>query len=202
LRKLRNGCTELNLLEWVGLGCLWFLGLFSRFLGSSSGLWLGVGLSLSALLGLFSCFLFFLSLLLEESGSFLFIVGNEFHASHERSKSFWDGDTCFGLIVLENTTHGTGSGAHCTVEHVDVHLIVGVFESISCLKSTRLIISAVRAGDKFSVSIIAREPGFKIVLHGCSIIKFTRHDIDNLITKTKTLVEFLRSLDHAIKLVP
>ena len=83
-----------------------------------------------------------------------------------------------------------------------VELLVSVLKSISCLEGARLIIRAVRARDEFSEGVVAREPGLKIVLHSSCVVKFTRHDIDHLVGQTKTLVECLRSTDHAIKFVP
>lgn len=85
---------------------------------------------------------------------------------------------------------------------MDVDFIVGVFECIPCLKGTGLVVSAVRAGDKFSEGVIAREPSFQIVFHRCSIVKLSRNNINDLIVEAKSLVELLRSSNHSLEFVP
>ena len=85
---------------------------------------------------------------------------------------------------------------------MDVDLVIGVLQSVSGLKSPRLIVSAIRARDELPEGIVTWEPGFQVVLLGCCIVELSRHDIDDLVRQSEALVKQLRSLDHFLELVP
>jgi len=163
----------------------------------------GAGLgSLATFFGLLGFSLLLFSLGLKEcSGSFL-VIGHEIDATHVWSQNFRNDDTFISLVVLEDAAHGAGRCAHGSVQHVNINLLVSVLQSISGLEGSGLVISAVRARNELSESVIAWEPSFKIVLHGSSVVKFPGHNVDNLVGKSKSLVKSFRGLDHSVELIP
>ena len=193
-----SGCSRCS----SGLGFGRLLGLL--LLGSSRLVSSGLATlsTFTTLLGTLSFTLLLFGLGLEEGVRRLLIVWHEIESAHERTKGLWHINTLFSLVVLEDAAHSASSGAHGSVKHVDIHLVVGVLEGISRLKSTRLVISAVGARDKLSKGIVAWEPSLKIILHGGSIVELTRDNVNDLVGETETLVEFFRGADHAVEFVP
>ena len=63
---------------------------------------------------------------LEEGSSCLLIVGYELQTTHEGSKSFRNSDTLGSLVILKDAAHGSSSGTHRSVDHVDIDLLVSV----------------------------------------------------------------------------
>jgi len=106
--------------------------------------------------------------------------GDEIDAIHVGDKRSRDLDTLVSLTVLKDAAESTLSGDKSAVKHVDVSLlgIVLLLGAKTDLKSTRLIVSAVRARHKLTEFLEAREPGLKIVLLGSSIVESTRDDVN------------------------
>ena len=185
---LRGGLCRLSS-SFLGRGLLRFL-LGGSGLGSGSFL-VATFTTLCSLLGTISLTLFLFLFCLEEGSSSLLIIWHEVKTAHVGSKCFGNVDTLGGLVVLEDTAHGTGSGAHRTVEHVNVDLLISVLKSVTSFESTGLVVSTVRARDELTVGIVAREPSLKIVFLRSSIIELARNDIDNLVGEAKGLVKLL-----------
>ena len=70
------------------------------------------------------------------------------------------------------------------------------------LQSTGLIISAVRARDKFSPVVVAGEPGFEIVLGSSGIVELSRDDVHNSVRTLEGLIERFGSLDDLLEFLP
>ncbi len=86
-----------------------------------------------------------------------------------------DVDTLLSLVVLQDAAHGTSGGAQSGVEHV--HKLAVLAGTSDNAQSARLIVSAVRGRDKFTVDLQSGEEGFKIVLLGSSVVQLTRDDV-------------------------
>jgi hypothetical protein len=119
------------------------------------------------------------------------VVGKECQATHVRLQNLWDLDTLGSLVVLHNTAHCAFSGAHRSIQHVDILLLLNVSLGIAHFEGSRLVVSAIRTADELSKSSIAREPSFKIILHCRCIVKCTRRNIDHLVGQVESLIEFL-----------
>ena len=178
--------------------CSWLLGFFLR---GSASLLLFTSL-FACLLGQFSLLLLFFSLGLEERFLALVVIWDEVKSAHVRSQDLRNRDTLGRLIILQDAAHRSRCCAHRAIKHVNVDLVICVFQRVSRLKTSRLIICAIRARNKLSEGIVAWEPSFQIVLFGCSVVELARDNIDNLIRQTKSLVELFRSLNHFLELVP
>ena len=121
-----RGNSDLGSLRWSSFGRCWLLSLL--LLGCSSASLLGCSSSSTSLL--LSTFgatfdttlleLIILTLLLfcfcfpERSRCFL-VVRDKVHAVHVGTKSLWNNNTLFGLIVLENATHCSRRCTHRAV---------------------------------------------------------------------------------------
>jgi len=129
---------------------------------------------------------------------------DEINTTHERNKRSRDLDTLVSLTVLKDAAESTLCGNKSAVKHVNVSLlrIILLLRAITNFKSTRLVISAVGAGNELTEFLEAREPGFKIVLLSSSVVKSTRNDVDNVIRDVKALVELLRDSEHAFVHLP
>lgn len=68
----------------------------------------------------------------------------------------------------------------------------------SRLHPSGLVVRAVRARDKFTEFVEAREVTLKIVLLGGSIVELARNDRDDTVRDVQRLVEFLRDSDHLL----
>lgn len=94
-----------------------------------------------------------------------------------------DVDTLFGLVVLQDAAHGTSSGAQSGVEHV--HELAVLTATGDNAQSARLVVSAVRGRDEFTVDLQGGEEGFKIVLFCSSVVQLSRNDVDDFVAEAK-----------------
>lgn len=77
-----------------------------------------------------------------------------------------------------------------------------ILDSVTNAKSSRLVVCAVGAGDELSERVVAWEPCFEVILHGCSIVERAGDNFDDLVWQFEALIEALRSRNHLFKLVP
>jgi hypothetical protein len=128
------------------------------------------------------------------------------------------------LVVLDDAAESTLSGAEGTVEHVNVDLlrVALLLDTATNLEGTgfceevevseckekekrskgRTVVGAVRDGDELLVFSLMREPRLKVVLLRRRVVERTRNDRDELVGKTKGLVERLRVGDHRVEHLP
>lgn len=173
---------------------------------------LGLRCSLSSSSLSFRDFLILISFLprftIKEIFDTIFVIGNKLYAMHVRLKNLGNSESLLCLVVFDNAAHCSLSGTHGTIEHVNVEFVFVVMELIRSLKvvaafeSSRLIVSAVRAGDKFTPIIVAREPSFKVVFGRGSVIELSRNNVDNAVRKFESLIEGLRSFNQLLELFP
>lgn len=123
---------------------------------------------------------------------------HDLHTSHEGAEALGDDNSLFGLVVLKDTADGTLSSAKSGVEHVYVLLfgVVGFLGTVTSLHGTSLVVGTVGARDEFSPLSKGGEPRLEIKLLGSSVVELSRNDVDDLVRKSKRLVESLSNLEH------
>jgi len=79
---------------------------------------------------------------------------------------------------------------------------VFLFGSTTNTQHTALIVSTVRARNKFSISSVSWEPCLEIVFFGSCVIESSRNNSNDLIGKSERLHEFFWDLDHVFMSLP